>query len=39
MNNKFESEQLLDFELLKKLVVGIGEVSDITGVPAIKIRY
>ncbi|MGC5327721.1 MerR family transcriptional regulator [Brevibacillus sp. SYSU BS000544] len=30
---------LLDFELLGKLVVGIGEVSDITGVPQRQIRY
>lgn len=30
---------LLDFELLNKLVVGIGEVSDITGIPTRKIRY
>lgn len=30
---------LLDFDLLKKLVVGIGEVSEITGIPTCKIRY
>ena len=30
---------LLDFDLLGKLVVGIGEVSDITGVPQRQIRY
>ncbi|MEK5039154.1 MerR family transcriptional regulator [Sporosarcina sp. FSL K6-3457] len=30
---------LMDFDLLKKLVVGIGEVSDITGIPTRKIRY
>ncbi|KIL41754.1 transcriptional regulator [Gordoniibacillus kamchatkensis] len=30
---------LLDVELLKKLVVGIGEVSEITGVPQRQIRY
>lgn len=30
---------LLDFELLQKLVVGIGEVSKITGIPTRKIRY
>ncbi|MFC5470967.1 MerR family transcriptional regulator [Cohnella suwonensis] len=38
-----ENEQsvnvLLDFDLLGKLVVGIGEVSDITGVPLRQIRY
>lgn len=30
---------MLDLELLKKLVVGIGEVSEITGVPQRQIRY
>lgn len=30
---------LLDFDLLGKLVVGIGEVSDITGVPQRQLRY
>lgn len=30
---------LLDFDLLSRLVVGIGEVSEITGVPQRKIRY
>jgi DNA-binding transcriptional MerR regulator len=30
---------LLDFDLLSKLIVGIGEVSDITGVPQRQIRY
>ena len=30
---------LLDFDLLSKLVVGIGEVSDITGMPQRQIRY
>ncbi|MEZ2716282.1 MerR family transcriptional regulator [Niallia circulans] len=39
MSNKFEIDPLLDFDLLNKLVVGIGEVSDITGVPTRKIRY
>lgn len=39
MSNKHEIDPLLDFDLLKKLVVGIGEVSDITGVPTRKIRY
>lgn len=32
-------DPLLDRSLIKKLVVGIGEVSDITGVPTRKIRY
>ncbi|MGG3572955.1 MerR family transcriptional regulator [Bacillus gobiensis] len=39
MTDKFESMPLLDFDLLKKLVVGIGEVSEITGVPTRKLRY
>lgn len=30
---------LLDVELLSKLIVGIGEVADITGVPTRQIRY
>lgn len=28
-----------DFEFLEKLVVGIGEVSQITGIPTRQIRY
>jgi MerR family transcriptional regulator, global nitrogen regulator len=28
-----------DIEFLKKLVVGIGEVSDLTGIPQRQIRY
>ena len=39
MSNNHEIDPLLDFDLLKKLVVGIGEVSDITSVPTRKIRY
>ncbi|MFP7737489.1 MerR family transcriptional regulator [Priestia aryabhattai] len=40
MNNENTAENvLLDFDLLSKLVVGIGEVSDMTGVPTRKIRY
>ncbi|MCH4176540.1 MAG: MerR family transcriptional regulator [Streptococcaceae bacterium] len=34
-----ELSALLDFDLLKNLVVGIGEVSKITGIPTRKIRY
>lgn len=34
-----KTQMLYDFDLLSKLVVGIGEVSDITGVPSRKIRY
>lgn len=30
---------LMDFELLSRLVVGIGEVAKITGVPKRKLRY
>lgn len=30
---------LVDLELIHKLVVGIGEVSEITGIPTRKIRY
>ncbi|USB34396.1 MerR family transcriptional regulator [Paenibacillus sp. YPG26] len=32
-------DPMLDLALLKKLVIGIGEVSDITGVPQRQIRY
>jgi MerR family transcriptional regulator, global nitrogen regulator len=40
MNNNHSSENvLLDFDLMSKLIVGIGEVSDMTGVPTRKIRY
>ena len=40
MNDKNEElSVLLDFDLLKKLVVGISEVSKITGIPTRKIRY
>lgn len=28
-----------DFDFLDKLIVGIGEVSEITGIPARQIRY
>lgn len=30
---------LLDYDLLSRLVVGIGEVSEVTGVPSRQIRY
>ncbi|MFC9539895.1 MerR family transcriptional regulator [Lysinibacillus sp. NPDC056959] len=39
MSEKHEIDPMLDFDLLNKLVVGIGEVSNITGVPTRKIRY
>ncbi|MFC0211752.1 MerR family transcriptional regulator [Paenibacillus chartarius] len=38
-DNKPTNDALLDLELLRKLVVGIGEVSSITGVPQRQIRY
>ena len=37
--NEQSDNVLLDFDLLSKLIVGIGEVSDITGVPQRQIRY
>jgi len=37
--NDNDLSALLDFDLLKRLVVGIGEVSEITGIPTRKIRY
>ena len=39
MINRPDLDPLMDFDFLKKLVVGIGEVAEITGVPARKIRY
>lgn len=40
MNGNDQLENiLLDFDLLGKLVVGIGEVSDISGVPQRQLRY
>ncbi|WAA09871.1 MerR family transcriptional regulator [Fervidibacillus albus] len=40
MDEKHKKENpLMDFDLLKKLVVSIGDVSEITGVPTRKIRY
>ena len=38
-NEKLEKEVLIDSELFRKLIVGIGEVSDITGAPTRKLRY
>lgn len=32
-------ESLFDNELISTLVVGIGEVADITGIPTRKLRY
>lgn len=39
MNSDENTAALYDFDLLSKLIVGIGEVADITGVPTRKIRY
>lgn len=40
MEEQDQDENVLqDFDLLKRLIVGIGEVSDITGVGQRKIRY
>lgn len=36
---KDEKDLAFDFEFLDKLVVGIGEVSEITGIPTRQIRY
>lgn len=32
-------DHALDYALMEKLIVGIGEVSEITGVPIRKLRY
>lgn len=37
--DRHDFNAFLDFDLLSKLIVGIGEVSEITGVPQRKIRY
>ncbi|MDO5105640.1 MerR family transcriptional regulator [Capnocytophaga sp.] len=37
--NKENNDLGFDFEFLEKLVVGIGEVSQITGIPTRQIRY
>lgn len=34
-----DKEVSFDFEFLDKLIVGIGEVSQITGIPTRQIRY
>lgn len=34
-----DMEILMDFDFLLSVIVGIGEVANITGVPARKIRY
>lgn len=38
-NDAEQLSLLLDYDLLSKLIVGIGEVSKITGIPTRKIRY
>ncbi|MDO4727488.1 MAG: MerR family transcriptional regulator [Bacteroidota bacterium] len=37
--NTENNDLSFDFEFLEKLVVGIGEVSQITGIPTRQIRY
>jgi len=40
MTNHQHSEELsFDYRFLEKLIVGIGEVSQITGIPTRQIRY
>ncbi|MCM3741988.1 MerR family transcriptional regulator [Oceanobacillus luteolus] len=39
MENNQEADSFVDVSFLKKLIVAIGEVSEITGVPTRKIRY
>ena len=39
MAKEVQKELLLDFDFLRKLVVGIGKVSQITGIPTRQIRY
>ncbi len=39
MENKENKELSFDFDFLDKLVVGIGEVAQITGIPTRQIRY
>jgi len=37
--NKDSTDLSFDFDFLEKLVVGIGEVAQITGIPTRQIRY
>lgn len=39
MNKKKADDLSFDFDFLEKLVVGIGEVSQITSIPTRQIRY
>ena len=39
MENKGPKDLSFDFDFLDKLIVGIGEVSQITGIPTRQIRY
>lgn len=39
MESKGQKDLSFDFEFLDKLIVGIGEVSQITGIPTRQIRY
>lgn len=38
-NSTSDNDLSFDFDFLDKLVVGIGEVSQITGIPTRQIRY
>nr|WP_319570178.1 MerR family transcriptional regulator [uncultured Draconibacterium sp.] len=38
MNNE-EKKLSFDYEFLEKLIIGIGEVAQITGIPTRQIRY
>lgn len=39
MENSEKNQIALNYALLEKLIVGIGEVAEITGVPIRKLRY
>ena|SRR3990167_9772029 len=40
LNQSVEAENVLtDFDFLKNLIVGIGEVAEITGIPQRQLRY
>lgn len=39
MEDKGQKNLSFDFEFIDKLIVGIGEVSQITGIPTRQIRY
>lgn len=39
MKKQEQTELLFDFDFLDKLIVGIGEVAQITGIPTRQVRY